>query len=276
MKLLNKNLVENMKKNIEGLEKVNKKIEKQQKRVDAYKKEQKDYIEQLREKQGFFKTTPEQYEKIKNFDENIKKLNDKINTLQIEKNIYKNNIYNIINYDFKFHLIYDIEPFFYKNIGEKTKEKIQKFVNDYLKNTYNITAAFYFEREYNWSGKLSYINFNIFVYDSKYSYYNKYLEYRTTLHFDYEQYDNKDLVNLKFINIDSHFIYNYDEGLTFKIIDEPAAEAKKIKALNIKLLAKKEKLLKEFEAIKNENNEMFKNNLYDLQDNYIKEHVGRY
>lgn len=276
MKLNDIKLVEVMKKNIEGLKEVNKKIEKQQKKVDTYKKEQKDYIEQLREKQGFFKTTPEQYEKIKVFDEIIKKLNNKINLLEIEKNIYKNNIYNIINFDFKFHLVYDIEPFFYKNIGEKTAEKINSFVNDYFMKKYNLVTRFYFDRNYSFNGNISYINFEINLYKNSEHLYNSFLNYSTTLHFDFKPYESKDLVSLKFTDINSHFIYNYDENLNFETIDEPATEAKKIKSINEKLLARKNKLLKEFENLKDENNKLFTNNLYNLQENYIKEYIRNY
>ena len=247
MKINNNNLVENMKKNIEGLKEVNKKIEKQQKKVDTYKKEQKDYIKQLREKQGFFRTTPEQYEKIKIFDEIIKKLNNKINLLV-----------------------------FYKNIGEKTTEKINNFVNDYFMKKYNLVTRFYFDRNYSFNGNLSYINFTLKLCNSKDCLYISFMEYQTTLHFDFEPYETKDLVNISFTGINAHFIYNYDENLNFEIVDEPAAEAKKIKSINEKLLARKNKLLKEFENLKDENNKLFTNNLYNLQENYIKEYIKNY
>lgn len=278
MKINNNNLVENMNKNIEGLKAVNAKIEKQQIKLEKYETEEKTYINELRETKGFFVVKPNtpEYEKIKIFDDCIKKLNDSINTLQIEKNIILNNIYNIINYDFKFNIIYKIEPFFYKNIGEKTTEKIQNFVNDYFKNTYNILTKFYFKREYNYYGSISYINFEIHLYKNKENLYNSFLKYTTTLHFDFKPYEIRDLVGLKFTDIDAHFIYNYDEGLNFETIDNPKEEAKKIKNLNVKLLAKKEKIIKELEQIKEDNNKMFINNLYNLTDNRINEYIRRY
>ena len=56
-----------------------------------------------------------------------KKIVAKLQVLQIQEKIILNNLYNLINYDFKKVIYNDI---FYKytskNIGEKTKEKIAK------------------------------------------------------------------------------------------------------------------------------------------------------
>ena len=242
MEIVKENLKENFNKNIKELKEIKKKIEK---------------IEKQENKQ--------------------KKIEAKKQVLEIQEKIILNNLYNLINYSFK-KIIYNDIFYTYtsKNIGEKTKEKIQNEIKDYYKNNYNIDVYFYFKKNYNYNGFLYDINFNIYLIDKQKEYNNRIMEYSSYLYMDGETpYHVKDLLSVKHNQENAHFIYNYDEDFNYTIIENIEAEAKKIYTTCKKLNEKAEKLLQDFENIKKENNGFLKNQLCDFRELYINTYFNR-
>lgn len=272
MEIKKENLKENYIKNIEKLNKIEKEIVKATNEENIKKQEIEEntdkFLNETIEKNEFL-----QIEAQKRLEK--KKKEAKKQVLQIEKGLILNNLYNLINFDFKKIIYNDI---FYKytskNIGDKTKEKIFNEVKDYFKNNYNIDVYFYFIRNYNCNGFLYDIDFKIALIDTQKQYNNKILEYSTCLYMDgATEYHINDLLKVKYNNENGHFIYNYDENFIYNIIDNTEEEAKKIYTTSKKLNKKIDKLLKEFETLKKENNALFKNNLYDFKNLYINTYL---
>ena len=190
----------------------------------------------------------------------------------------QNNLYNLINYDFK-KIIYNeiFFPYTSKNIGDKTKEKIINEIKSYFKNNYNIDIYFYFVCDYNYKGELFNVNFNLNIIDISKRYNNNIVEYNSCLYIDKEiAITAKDLLKVKYNELDAHFIYNYDENLTYNIIDNINEEAQKIYKTTTKNNEKIKKIIEEFEKTKKENNELLKNNLYNIKNLYINSYINKY
>lgn len=274
MEIIKENLKENFNKNIKELKEIKKKIEKIEKQENEQKEKYKNKIDLFLNK-NIGNNDFIQIEASIRYEQ--KKTEAKKQVLQIQEKIILNNLYNLINYSFKKIIYNDI---FYKytskNIGEKTKKKIQNEIKDYYKNNYNIDIYFYFNKNYNYNGFLYDIDFNIYLIDKVKEYNNRFLEYKTCLYMDgATPYYVTDLLNVKHNQENAHFIYNYDENFNYNIIENIEAEAKKIYTTCKKLNEKSEKLLQDFENIKKENNELLKNQLYDFKNLYINTYFNR-
>lgn len=274
MEIKNENLKENFNKNIKELKEIKKKIEKVEKQENEQKEEYKNKVDLFLNKNIENNDFIQQETSIR-YEQ--KKIEAKKQVLEIQEKIILNNLYNLINYSFKKIIYNDI---FYKytskNIGEKTKEKIQNEIKDYYKNNYNIDVYFYFNKNYNYNGFLYDINFNIYLIDKQKEYNNRIMEYSTYLYIDGETpYHVKDLLSVKHNQENAHFIYNYDENFNYTIIENIEAEAKKIYTTCKKLNEKAEKLLQDFENIKKENNGFLKNQLCDFRELYINTYFNR-
>lgn len=274
MEIKKENLTENFNKNIKELKEIKKKIEKIEKQENEQKENYKNKIDLFLNKNIENNDFIQQEASIR-YEQ--KKTEAKKQVLQIQEKIILNNLYNLINYSFKKIIYNDI---FYKytskNIGEKTKEKIQNEIKDYYKNNYNVDVYFYFNKNYNYNGFLRDIDFKIYLIDTNKLYNNRIVEYSTYLYMDgVTPYHVADLLNVKHNQENAHFIYNYDENFNYTIIENIEAEAKKIYTTCKKLNEKTEKLLQDFENIKKENNELLKNKLCDFKGLYINTYFNR-
>lgn len=190
----------------------------------------------------------------------------------------QNNLYNLINYDFKKTIYNEIFfPYTLKNIGDKTKEKIINEIKAYYKNNYDIDIYFYFVRDYNYKGDLFDINFNLNIIDISKRYNNNIVEYNTCLYIDKEIATTaKDLLIVKYNELSAHFIYNYDENFIYNIIDNINEEAQRIYKTTTKNNEKIKKIIEDFEKIKKDNNELLRNNLYNIKNLYINSYINKY
>ena len=275
MEILKENLKENYNKNIKEFEEIEKKIKKtiEEKRKITEKLEKNTTLflnKEIQEEAFLQNETKIKIDKERNIS--------KIQVLEIQKRIILNNLYSLINFDFK-KIIYNNIYLKYtsKNIGEKTKEKIQNEVKNYFKTNYNLNIYFYFNKNYNYNGYLNDIDFKIYLMDEKKEYNNRILEYSTCLYMDGSTpYHIGDLFKVTHNLENAHFIYNYDENIIYNIIDNTEKEAKRIFTTSKKLNEKASKLLEEFEKMKKENNNLFKNNLYDFENLYINSYIKKY
>lgn len=276
MEIIKEILKENYTKNVKEFYKIKKEIEKT---TETYKKAKNDFddiIEKYLQKEiqaDLFL----QYEKENKANE--LKYKKTFDILNIKKALVQNNLYNLINYDFKKIIYNDI---FYKytckNIGDKTKQKMIDEIKAYYKNNYNIDIYFYFIREYNYKGELFNINFDINIIDTEKRYNNDIVKYSTCLYIDNSIACNiaKDLLKIKYNELDAHFVYNYDENFAYNIIENINEEAQKIYKTTTKNNEKIKKIIEDFETVKKANNEMLRNNLYNIKNLYINSYINKY
>jgi hypothetical protein len=276
MEIIKEILKENYIKNVKEFYKIKKEIEKTTENYKKAKNDFDDIIEKYLKKEiqaDLFL----QYEKENKANE--LKYKKAFDILNIKKALIQNNLYNLINYDFKKIIYNDI---FYKytckNIGDKTKQKMIDEIKAYYKNNYNIDIYFYFIREYNYKGELFNINFDINIIDTEKRYNNDIVKYSTCLYIDNSITCNiaKDLLKIKYNELDAHFVYNYDENFAYNIIENINEEAQKIYKTTTKNNEKIKKIIEDFETTKKANNEMLRNNLYNIKNLYINSYINKY
>lgn len=113
-------------------------------------------------------------EKIQNeltvYDKKIKQLEKAYNIEKIQKNLIYNNMGVIFYENYNNKIIDILKKYENKNIGDKTKEKIQEEIKDMLKQDFNfeIYVYLYINKEYSKLGSLS-INFKKKCYKNDWS-----------------------------------------------------------------------------------------------------------
>lgn len=216
---------------------------------------------------------------MKNTKQNIKKIGDKIKQLE-EKNQININIINTIKNNLKIQLISIfkneifgvLKKYANKNIGEKTKKKLEEEVEEYFENRFDIFLSVHFyERETYSTTKEFFLNFSIAEsYTIQQNYYKEnYKSFNNFLSLD----NQKDFTLLFYMLEDASQISSYDnieeyieyKDRFYKVIDY-INESQIVLFENIdkfaklafterkKIIEKIKKVKKELEEIKNEYN----------------------
>lgn len=122
--------MENLKENIKEIEKINK---------ENYKT--KENIDKLTDKST--ELYHKNYEQFKKNDEQIQKLKNKIEINKLKIAILKNNIHYLFRNDFEGIKAKILDYYENKNIGEKTKHKMQEEIQEYFKKNFDVKICCY-------------------------------------------------------------------------------------------------------------------------------------
>ena len=119
------------------------------------------------------------YNEFKNNDDIIKQNKQKMQLNDLKITIVKNNLHYLFKQDFEALKEKMLNYYENKNIGEKTKEKIQNEIKEHFKNNYNVNIACYLsisKTDYEYSMIISfdflneqgYKDYNIFQYNEEF------------------------------------------------------------------------------------------------------------
>lgn len=230
-----------MNKEIKKYEEINKKIDNKNKELKEIEEKYKTFLRGLNF--GNFKDEDIKNE-CKNYEKKEKELKENLTILKIQKVLVSNNIVKLFIDKYNSGIIEILKKYENKNIGEKTTEKIEEEIKDYLKDV---------EIEY------IYFRLNKNNYDSDYHFGNLSinLKHINTIKYEFNLYRNYDK------NYNYYDIYNQEstifcssEDMIF--IKYEYIEDTKKQAIYIYNLSKKEK--EKFEKLKEEMKEI-RNNL---------------
>ena len=209
--------MENLKENIKELEKIKK---------ENYKiKENNNKLELI--KVELYHNNYEEFTKNDNIIKNNKKKIE-INNLKIA--ILKNNIHYLFRNDFEGIKAKILDYYENKNIGEKTKNKIEEEIKKYFKDNYNVNICCYIgieKDDYKYEMKIEFA----FLSDEGYRSYT--LEYNEEykIIFEKRKYNNYELK-----------IYNYNNIVEYVTIKDLNKKAKELFKEYTKTIEKIEKL----------------------------------
>lgn len=220
-------------------------IEENQKKLDEINKKFKEITKNL----SYEDLKKEEIkQKLDNLNEKEKELINNIKLLEIEKNLISNNVVYLFIQKYNKGIIEILKKYENKNIGEKTSEKIEEEIKDYLTDL-EVEYIYFrlnknnYDSEYN-LGDLTIKTKNIGI---KY-YFKKYRNYGREIEYNY--YD-----------ICNYYGYNEERNLycsskdmifqNYEYIEDTKKQATYIYNLNKKQKAKFEKLKEEMKEIRN-------------------------
>ena len=195
--------MENLKENIKEMEKIQKEI---------YKlKESNNKLEYIK-----VELYHNNYEEFTKNDNTIKNNKKKIEVNQLKIAILKNNIHFLFRNDFEGIKAKILNYYENKNIGEKTKKKIEEEIKKYFKDNYNVNICCYIsitKDDYEYSMEIR------FAFLSDEGYRNYTLEYNEEFKITFEKrkYNNYELK-----------IYNYNNIVEYVEIKDLNKKAKEI------------------------------------------------
>lgn len=199
----------------------------------------------------------------------LERINEKIEIESIKKNIFYNNIIYLFYKKYHNIIMGILEKYNNKNIGEKTKEKIQEEIKSELEkdNLYiNITFSFG-----SYSDDIYQLYFTIYKNKEekeKYSYNN--INFTLSLHKYYHEEDQKKYNNYfiyrnekDYINIINNNML-WDNNLQYNYIEDPKKEAKNILKQCKKNIKSVNELIEKAKKTRENNNQLL--NKYKLKE----------
>lgn len=199
--------------------------------------------------------------------EKLEKINKKIEIESIQKNILYNNIIYLFYKNYH-NIIMDIlEKYKNKNIGEKTKEKIQEEIKEKLeKDNIYVTVTFSFGSYSDDIYKLYFTIYRTKEEKEKYSYFNIEFTFSLCKYYqeeDQEKYNNyfiyrneKDYINI----INNNMLW--DNNIQYNYINDPKKQATIILKECKKNINKVNKLIEAARKTREENNNLL--NIYKI------------
>lgn len=254
-----------MKKEIKKYKEINKKIDNKNKELKEIDEKYKTFLRGLNF--GNFKDEDIKNE-CKNYEKKEKELKENLTILEIQKVLVSNNIVKLFIDKYNSGIIDILKKYENKNIGEKTTEKIEEEIKDYLKDV---------EIEY------IYFRLNKNNYDSDYHFGNLSinLKHINTIKYEFNLYRNYDK------NYNYYDIYNQESTIfcsskdmifqNYEYIEDTKKQATYIYNLSKKQKEKFEKLKEEMKEIRNNLNEeisKLKLNYYLMEDLKINYQVN--
>ena len=223
------NKMENLKENVEKIEKLKKENYTINKKIDSLV----DVSTELYHKN---------YEKFSENEKTIKKYKKQLELNKIKESIIKNNIHYLFKMDFEGIKEKILDYFINKKIGEKTKEKIENEIKEYFKNNFDVKISCYITQKasiyYDYTRKGFKIVFYFLNDDGYKSYILNYNE-EFSIEFEIEVKENQEN------NIKTYYYNNINDYIELKDLNKQTIQLLNEYNKTIEKIEKSRKQLKE-------------------------------